>query len=131
MTSMPPPCLRCSTTLRRLEEPGTGVEFFECPACGRHFAQQSGKGLTFRWLHPISLALYPVLSDIDLSAAAPSAVEALSRGRNVEELASFADEIALELAQPTQQVRDILGNAAPEAACRAFLAAVVRLLRAA
>jgi hypothetical protein len=63
----------------------------------------------------------------------PDGVEAaardMRRNRPPAEVAAMADEIALELDQPTQQVRDILGCAASEESCRAFLAGVVRELR--
>ena len=52
-------CLRCKTV--PLTEAGPSdprIAFFECPSCRRQYALRPGKQLTFRWLHPISLALY-------------------------------------------------------------------------
>lgn len=106
------------------------MAFFECPSCRRHFARKHGGALTYRWGHPVSLALYGVLFASDPLTEAPRIAESLrQQGRTPEALAAFAEEIERELAQPTQQVRDILGSKASEAACRAFLAAVVRQLK--
>ncbi len=125
-----PRCLRCGTVeLQRLPESTSGMAFFECPSCGRHYARAAGKALTFRWLHPISLALHPVLFFPEPRGAERKSAQALVEGRTAEEIAALADEIELELKQPTQRVRDIIGNAATEEDCRAFLAGVVRELR--
>lgn len=127
---IPPACLRCGAKLDPLPVQGS-VAFFECPDCKRHYARVPGRGLTFRWRHPISLALYGCVPFPSIRGGESDAVRALVQGRSGAELAAIADEIQLELDHPTQQVRDILGNAAPEAECRAFLAEVVRQLRAA
>jgi len=126
-----PRCLRCRTAeLQRLPESTAGMAFFACPSCGRHYARAAGKALTFRWLHPISLALHPVLFFPDPAGAEGKSARALMEGKAPAQIAALADEIDLELAHPTQQVRDIIGNAASEEKCRAFLAGVVRELRA-
>lgn len=52
-------CLRCTRqALAALSVPSAETTFFECPSCGRHYAHTTGRPLTFRWGHPISLALY-------------------------------------------------------------------------
>ena len=122
-------CLRCAATaLRKLDSP-EGVAFFECPSCHRHYAREAGGALTYRWGHPISLALYGALFDPDPLPEAPRIAEFLRKGRTAELIGEWAEEIALELAHPTQAVRDILGNPSSEAACREFLAAVVQQLQ--
>jgi hypothetical protein len=80
--------------------------------------------------------------DADLATAAPPfeadpAVRAwriaqmFIRDRSPDELAAMTSEIKLELAQPTQQVRDILGNPASEERCRQFLASFLSSITAA
>lgn len=125
-----PNCLRCpSTALRQLPgEPTQTIAFLQCPACLRHYAQKVGGPLTYRWGHPISLALYGVLFTTEPLAEAQRIGDVLRQDRTPEELALFVEEIELELTHPTQQVRDILDNRSPEAACREFLAAVARHL---
>jgi hypothetical protein len=123
-------CPRCgSVALRGLAESTATTAFFECPSCRRHFARKRGGALTYRWGHPVSLALYGVLFEPAPLTEAPRIAESLRQGRTPEALAAFAEEIELELAHPTQQVGDILGGKASETACRAFLAAVVRQLK--
>jgi len=105
--------------------------FFECPACGRQYTLKRGKALTFRWGHPVSLALYPAQMFPDPRGGEAAAAKDMMRGKSREEIAAMADEIVLELDQPSQRVRDILDCVAPEEICRAYLAGVVRALRAA
>jgi hypothetical protein len=97
------------------------VTFFECPACQRQYTLRPGKGLTFRWLHPISLALYGVQFDESPSQRAAEAVELFAPGRPAEELERLVREIKLELREPTQQVRDILDSRATEGELREYL----------
>ena len=118
-------CLRCKTVRLADAAPvAPQIAFFECPNCGRHYALKSGKQLTFRWLHPISLALYPVLFDESLSGRAAEVAAQLANGRTTKEIEMFRREILLELEEPTQQVRDILDNRASEVELREFLASV-------
>jgi len=125
-------CLRCATTtLRVLPESSHEMAFYECPSCLRHFARKEGGSLTYRWLHPVSVALYGVLFEREPLEHAQQIAEMLVRNRPPEKIASLVEEIELELEHPTQQVRDIIENVASEAKCRAFLAAVVHRLRAA
>jgi hypothetical protein len=115
-------CLRCKKA--PLTEVGTfdpRIKFFECPICRRHYALKPGRQLTFRWLHPISLALYGVQSDESPSARAHEAVDAFTKDRSAEQLQLFVREIMLELEEPTQQVRDILDCRASEGELREFL----------
>jgi transposase-like protein len=123
-------CLRCpATALRKLSESTQEVMFFECPSCLRHYACKSGEALTYRWLHPVGLALYGVLFEPRPLEHAQRIAASLLRNRPSEKIATLIEEIELELEHPTQQVRDILENVASEAQCREFLAAVVHKLR--
>jgi hypothetical protein len=115
-------CLRCKTVaLTKVGPSHAQITFFECPACGRHYALKAGKELTFRWLHPISLALYSVLFDPSPIDRAAGVAAALVRNRPTEQLTVFAREMRLELDEPSQQIRDILGCRASEDELRAFL----------
>ncbi len=120
-------CLRCpEERLDRLASPGPQTQFFRCPACSREYSLEEGKSLTFRWLHPISLVLYGVIFDEDPVGAGKVATAAtsLAQGRSDEEIAAFVAEVRLELAEPTQNVRDILECQAPEEELRRFLGLV-------
>jgi hypothetical protein len=119
-------CLRCKTVaLVPVESDAEGIAFFECPACHRQYALKPGKGLTFRWLHPISLPLYSVLFERSPAGRAADVAASLVRDRPAEDLAVIVREIRLELDDPTQEVRDILDSPTPEAELRAFLRLVV------
>jgi hypothetical protein len=98
--------------------------FFECLACGRQYALRPGQELTYRWRHPISLALYGVIFDPPTNAAVLRAAESLREGRSDDEIAALVKEIRLELNDPTQQVRDILDCRATEEELRNFLGLV-------
>ena len=118
-------CLRCKTVpLTEASPPDQRIAFFECPSCQRHYALLPGKQLTFRWMHPISLALYPVQFDQSPSGRAAEVAASLVRERPAEQLELFAREIRLELEEPTQQMCDILDCQASESELRAFLGSV-------
>ncbi|HLH88050.1 MAG TPA: hypothetical protein VKX28_06300 [Xanthobacteraceae bacterium] len=120
----PPGCLRCANVALRPRESPAGISFFACPSCGREYAEKEGGALTFRWGHPVSLALYGVQFAPDPLARMQRVAQDLMARVPADRLAAMMGEIELELAQPTQQVRDILGCVAPEASCREFLAAL-------
>lgn len=118
-------CLRCTEVELAPAEPFVPkIEFFDCPACHRQYARKPGQSLTFRWLHPISIALYSILFDSEplLGLAQSPKLSEPERRRMIE-------EIELELTQPTQQVRDILDNPQTEEECRQFLGEFVARLR--
>jgi hypothetical protein len=123
-------CLRCkSVSLNDLPSP-EGIQFFECPKCHRQFAMQPGRAMTFRWLHPISLALYPVIFDTDPAARAATVAEELSKSQTSEWLSSLINEIDLELADPTQDLSVMLDCRASDARLRDFLRGVAERLSA-
>jgi hypothetical protein len=86
--------------------------------------------LTYRWLHPVSLALYCILFNRAPLSAAPFVAEELMRGRSRDASLKMIEEIELELQRPTQNVREILDNPQSEEECREFLQAVVTYIRA-
>ncbi len=97
------------------------MTFFVCPQCSRRYALRSGGNLTFRWGHPISLALYPVIFTEAPAKVDPARIDAQLADYSDAHLAAAVAEIRLELAQPTQAVREILECVAPEAQLRAYL----------
>jgi plasmid stabilization system protein ParE len=124
-----PLCLRCpDATLRALDRTQE-VAFFECPSCGRHFAQKESGALTYRWRHPVSLPLYCVLFSENAVADAPRVATHLADTQSSAELEAMTREIELELEQPTQEVRHILDNPQSEETCRKFLLAVAKIWR--
>jgi hypothetical protein len=126
-----PRCLLCKAV--PLSEVGPfdpRVAFFECPRCRRQYALRPGQPLTFRWLHPVSLALYPVQFDESPSGRAAEVAAALVRGRPAEQSELFAREIRLELDEPTLPIGAFLECRASEGELRAFLGSVAREIEA-
>jgi len=116
--------------LTRLPESSEEITFFECPSCHRHYARRPGHSLTYRWLHPVSLALYRILFNQEPLSAAPFVADELMRGRSRDASLKMIEEIEWELKRPTQNVREILDNPQSEDECREFLQAVVTYIRA-
>src|SRR5262245_23658617 len=115
-------CLRCKTvTLTEVGPVRPDIRFFECRRCRRQYALEPSKQLTFRWLHPITLALYGVIVDADPVARAVSAATMFIEQQTPEQSQQMIDEIRLELADPTQQIRDTLDCRASEEKLREFL----------
>ena len=124
-------CLRCNTVvLNVLSDSSKGISFYECPSCLRNYAQKKAGSLTYRWGHPLSLALYFVLFELEPLRRVQQVAGQLIQGKTRVEIDAMVHEIKLELAHPTQQVREILDNTATEKACRAFLAELVCQLTA-
>jgi hypothetical protein len=124
---MPPTyCLRCETAeLTVLPESNDRITFYECASCGRHYAQQPGRGLCDRWPGPIGLVLYGIQFEPQpqehFQRVAQDVFETKSRG----EIARMIEEIEMELREPRQHVRDILDLPHGEEQLRAFLRLVV------
>lgn len=124
-------CLRCKTTaLQEQEAPAGKIRYFECPACQRRYTLSPGKGLASRWLEPIALVLYGAQFDQRPQDRAVELAEMLMRQRAPEQLLSYAEEIRLELKDPTQRVRDILDCIAGEEDLREFLRLVAEHIEA-
>jgi transposase-like protein len=119
-----PHCLRCKTTeLTGLASP-SGISFFECPKCHRNFARKSDGALCFRWLHPISLVLYPVIFEANPGQHCERVANLFAKQESSERIKLIVQEIRLELDDPTQQVRDILECHASEDDLRKYLRCV-------
>ena len=136
-----PRCLRCKTIdLTLLDSSTETISFFECPQCFRNYAQKRGGRLCFRWLHPISLALYPVIFEkhplhfIEQLTACLSSEPPPNRieqgSAEAEHIKLTVQEIRLELDDPTQQVRDILDCEASEEDLREYLRHYAAVLEA-
>lgn len=114
-------CLRCKTTaLIPLASPDE-ISFYECPQCRRQFARKPGHALHFRWMQPISVALYPVIFEQNPEQGCEQVADTLAEQKSTEWIRLLIQEIRLELADPTQQVRDILDCRATEEDLRAYL----------
>ena len=104
-----------------LGPPHPDIRFFQCPDCERQFAKKPGRPLTYRWLHPISLALYGViLSEDPLARAGRDAVWFVNE-KPIDLLRTIIAEIREELDDPTQPVREILDCRASEETIREYL----------
>jgi hypothetical protein len=115
-------CLRCDqVALVSVPVDAADIQFFRCPRCTRNYARKSGKPLTFRWGHPISLALYPVIFERAPVAVSAAQIDRVLGQTAFADLAAALAEIRLELASPTQPVRDMLDCVAPEAELRQYL----------
>jgi hypothetical protein len=115
-------CLRCKTpSLVESEHHHPDIRFFECPKCERCYALQPGQHLTFRWMHPITLVLYRVIFDAAPVERAGIVAKKFAQYYSREKQISMIEEIRLELADPTQQVRDSLDCRASEEDLREYL----------
>ena len=114
-------CLRCKTIVLQETEHYPEIRFFLCPNCSRRYAIKPGQQLTFRWLHPLTLALYDVIPDVNPVERAPNIAQKFAARYSREELAEIVKEIRLELDEPTQQVRETLDCRAPEGELRQYL----------
>jgi hypothetical protein len=128
-------CLRCPDAVALVPEDSdpahdNEIRFYRCPACQRSYARKAGRGLTFRWGHPVSLALYRFRGEAgaDQDFTVQSIANDLAKHRAPEAIDAIAREITQELEQPTQPVRDILDTPASEEACRELLRRVVAAL---
>jgi len=106
-----------------LPESSAEIEFYECPSCERSYARKCGAPLAYRWLHPVTVALYGVVFDEDPVARAVTQADAFSQARSPDELRRIVEEIELELSKPTHRVCDALGSRASEEKCREYLRA--------
>ena len=124
-----PLCLRCSNVhLLKLAGSDREIAFYQCPACFRQYAQSRDQSLTYRWGHPLSVALYGVIFAPEPLKHADRIAELLLRN-STEDVETTMAEIELELQRPTQKVRDILQNIASEEACRRFLSELLKCMR--
>jgi hypothetical protein len=131
-------CFRCAGQALICLQGAGGVTFYECPACNRQYAQRTNGPLTYRWGHPISLVLYGFTSSTfasnggqseSIDECAVRVAQSLSSGRTPGQVNSLFQEIEIELAEPTHEVRNILSTSASEGECRAFLRMVTCALK--
>jgi hypothetical protein len=79
-------------------------------------------------MHPISLVLYPVMFEQDPRNHCERIAVIFAQQESVERRKAVIQEIALELQDPTQQVRDILDSRASEEDLRSYLRCVAEQL---
>lgn len=115
-------CLRCKDVELTRCDAADGYDFFKCPRCERWFARSPGTTtLHDRWGSPISHVLYYVIFAPDPPAEAESVAATVAAQRSREAVRTIIEEIRIELADPTQQVRDIHGQRQSEDALREYL----------
>jgi hypothetical protein len=123
-------CLRCKDVALASLSPVQDIAFFECPQCRRQYALKPGKDLTFRWGHPISHLLYPVIfSTSPLAAEVNRVVRTILETTSESDRKAAVEETVLELNDPTQKLVDILDCRASEAELREYLSAVCDHIR--
>jgi hypothetical protein len=136
-------CLRCDAVELEPESSGD-AEFVKCPRCGHHFRVSADGALVERWLDPLSIVLYPVISETlpqqkaewiadELYAASQPGTRGIFQSFSREQLQQISAEVRMELKHPTQNVRDILDlrgdeEALRETPLREYLTIVVKRL---
>ena len=114
-TAEPAPlCLRCKTVPLDVLESDDEIAFFACSRCRRQYTRAAGAGLTFRWGNPLSLALYGVIYAETAPPHAERLADQLADGKDPAVLERYAQEIELELDDPTQAITEILPMAVPK-----------------
>jgi hypothetical protein len=123
-----PHCLRCKTTALVPVASPDSISFYECPKCQRQFARKVDGALFFRWLHPISLLLYPVIFEEHPEQRCEEVAALFAKQESAERIDLIVQEIRLELDESTQQVRDILESRASEEELRNYLRCITERL---
>lgn len=123
-------CWRCGGHLEILPESDETIRFFCCGACLRNYAQKSGKGLTDRWMSPLSIALYGTQFYEQPARRAGWHADQLLAERDAAWIEILLEDIDSELETPEQRVRDILDCRPSEEECRRFLSELAVHLRA-
>ncbi|UCC81878.1 MAG: hypothetical protein JSW46_12810 [Gemmatimonadota bacterium] len=125
-------CLRCKDVGLRPTDSADGYEFFKCPRCERRFTKSPGMtALHDRWGNAISYVLYDVIFARDPPAEAERVAATVAEEHTREHIDTLIAEIRLELADPVQQVRDILNQDQPEEVLREYLRLLADHLEAA
>lgn len=122
-------CLRCKDVVLARLSPAQDVAFFECPQCRRQFALKPGQDLTFKFGHPMSVMLYPVIFSASPLADVNRVAQDIIESTPAIDWNAAAAEAQLELDDPTQRLRDILGCPASEAELREYLSALCSYIR--
>ena len=69
------------------------IRFFLCPNCNRRYALAPGQQLTFRWLHPLTLALQAIIFDAMPIERVPEIARRFAAQYSREELSDIVKEI--------------------------------------
>lgn len=119
-----PCCLRCKTVeLIPLDSP-EDLTLFECPSCHRNYTRRANGAIFFRWRHPITLLLYPVIFELDPGKFCEQVATKFVTENSFEIIQQAIEEVRLELDDPTQNIRDTLDCHAAEPELRAYLRCV-------
>jgi hypothetical protein len=107
-------CFRCRVIELEPSNRGSDLEiFFKCPACEASYRFENDGPLVDRWLMPVTLPLYEVLSyDKPESRAEQTALglSTLLANRSPIARQRFVDDIEAELAAPRQPLRRVLDD---------------------
>ena len=100
-------CYRCQSQLIDVTPDDVdNIMFFECPSCKCQYAKNPDGELHDRWLMPITLPLYAVISEEDpVSQARTQAVMFLER--DDLDLKLMIEHIIAEIKNPKQRVSEI------------------------
>ena len=100
-----PKCYRCGTKLTADDESSSWrCRFYGCGACGSQYCKRIGRGLCDRWLMPLTLPLYSVISHKHPEVMAESVAREFSCSDKAEEIIAHCEE---ELLNPKQRLVDI------------------------
>lgn len=115
-------CLRCQDLpLRELPGSPHEITFYACPGCERQYARERGGPLQYRWRHPLTLALYPVIFEASPAPLAPRVASSFRADWPEEKIEAMVREIRLELDDPTVSVRAQMDCRASEEDLREYL----------
>jgi hypothetical protein len=118
-----PTCPRCGSVALQFRQATTDTAYYQCPSCRRDYMQKGAGSLTFGRSNPMFQPLFTVRSEPDPEEDVGFVADMVTDDMPLDAIGAMLREIAAELAQPSQQVREIAGNVASEEKCRKFLAA--------
>ena len=123
-------CFRCNKPLLLAEEL-EAISFYKCTSCNRDYAKKPGKGLTDRWLSPLSLVLYDII--FIKERISDEIIENVSNEINhyeAKKVKFIKDDIVEELTNPKQKLIDMLGIQGTEENARDYLKRLLKKLKA-
>jgi len=122
-------CFRCKNKTLKPDRQEGDCNFYECKSCGRKYCQQKGLGLCDAWPCPLGLVLYGMIFENDPVSKATTHADYFLKDHDATTIKSICEDIELELAAPSQKVRDIVNCLASEETLREFLSIVAQRLR--
>jgi len=125
-----PACPRCGSVGLRFVQATGDTSHYRCPSCRRDYKRKGSGSLTFGRTNPMFQPLFAVRSEPDPEENVGFVTDMVAADMPLDAIAAMVREIEAELAQPSQQVREIAGNVASEEKCRKFLAAFAAAVQA-